>query len=278
MSETVKVATIKTGILSNDFKNRSTIDDVILESGDFILIKDQDDKTENGIYRVNETGSPTRFLLTKGVNASSFGCFVQKGDKNKLTLWTCTNTSGNDIVGDDELTFETIASGSLKSATTEIEILSSDEPSAGQVLTAISPTSAKWESPSMSWSMISDIVTETNTVSTTSDSYTLIPKMEITPGEGKYLIMFSSSAFVSKCYTGNYSIFVGDDIVPYSTRNIINSIVLFVNITQAIHTQAICDVKNGETINVKYKVSKDGATTKGKIEVYQRSLIIKKLS
>ena len=55
-----KVATTGSGTLSSDYENGDTIDGVTLSTGDRILIKDQSPATENGIYIVNISGSPTR--------------------------------------------------------------------------------------------------------------------------------------------------------------------------------------------------------------------------
>ena len=55
-----KVATTGAGTLSSSFKNGDTIDGVTLTTGDRILIKNQSTSSENGIYIVNLSGSPTR--------------------------------------------------------------------------------------------------------------------------------------------------------------------------------------------------------------------------
>ena len=55
-----KVATTTSGTLSSDFEAGDTIDGVTLSAGDRILIKDQGEGSENGIYVVNTTGAPTR--------------------------------------------------------------------------------------------------------------------------------------------------------------------------------------------------------------------------
>ena len=56
----VRVATTVAGTLASSFENGATIDGVVLATGDRILIKNQADAAENGIYTVNASGAPTR--------------------------------------------------------------------------------------------------------------------------------------------------------------------------------------------------------------------------
>ena len=56
----VRVATTTNGTLASAFDNGSTVDGVVLVTGDRILVKDQSNPAENGIYTVNSSGSPTR--------------------------------------------------------------------------------------------------------------------------------------------------------------------------------------------------------------------------
>lgn len=59
-SFSVRVATTTAGTLATGFENGDIIDWVTLVTGDVILIKDQSSGSENGIYTVNASGSPTR--------------------------------------------------------------------------------------------------------------------------------------------------------------------------------------------------------------------------
>lgn len=56
----VRVATTANGTLATAYANGSSIDGQTLVTGDRILIKDQTTATENGIYTVNASGTPTR--------------------------------------------------------------------------------------------------------------------------------------------------------------------------------------------------------------------------
>lgn len=56
----VKATTTLKQVLATDFVNGKSIDGVILSTGDRILIKDQANSAENGVYIVKATGAPSR--------------------------------------------------------------------------------------------------------------------------------------------------------------------------------------------------------------------------
>lgn len=56
----VRCATTAAGTLATSFENGDSAGGVTLATGDRILIKDQAAPAENGIYRVNASGAPTR--------------------------------------------------------------------------------------------------------------------------------------------------------------------------------------------------------------------------
>jgi microcystin-dependent protein len=60
VKSSVRVATTDNGDLSSSFENGKTVDDIILNTDDRILIKNQTTESENGIYTVNTAGAPTR--------------------------------------------------------------------------------------------------------------------------------------------------------------------------------------------------------------------------
>lgn len=107
LKESVVAATTMVHTLSSDFVNGSTIDSVVLTTGDRILVKNQADPIENGIYIVQATaGVPSR-SADLGIGSSASGAFVYvlEGDANDSTGWVCNAPSGDDIVGTDPLTF-----------------------------------------------------------------------------------------------------------------------------------------------------------------------------
>jgi len=90
----VVAATAVAGTLATSFANGSVVDGVTLATTNRILIKNQADGTENGIYTVNASGAPTR--STDMDNGSEFPgafVFVEQGTVNADTGWTCTNNA-----------------------------------------------------------------------------------------------------------------------------------------------------------------------------------------
>lgn len=104
--DSVRAATTTSGTLSSSFANASVVDGVTLATGDRILIKDQTDGSENGIYTVNASGAPTRatdFDEDTEVNRMPF-CFVEEGTANDNTGWVMSN-DGDVTIGTTALTF-----------------------------------------------------------------------------------------------------------------------------------------------------------------------------
>jgi hypothetical protein len=90
----VRVATTTAGTLASSFESGDTVDGVVLATDDRILIKDQSTGSENGIYKVNASGAPTRAsdanTAAELVNAT---VFVQEGSVNADSAWTCTTNA-----------------------------------------------------------------------------------------------------------------------------------------------------------------------------------------
>ena len=85
----------------------ATIDGVTLTSGDRVLLSGQTTTTEDGIYIFNGSGSAmTRAAdFATGDTVASAFMFVEEGTANADTGWVCTNNSGSDVVGTDDLVF-----------------------------------------------------------------------------------------------------------------------------------------------------------------------------
>lgn len=106
----VKVATTGPGTLASDFDNGSTIDNIIINTGDDILIKDQVDGSENGVYRVNASGAPTRREdFDENVEIIAAVVAVEQGDENEDNIWILTTDEPQ--IGVDDLLFQNISSG-----------------------------------------------------------------------------------------------------------------------------------------------------------------------
>lgn len=85
-------------------ENEQTIDG-ILSSADRILVKNQTDPTENGIY-VSQVGAWARAADMNGNDevAGSF-VFVTSGTVNSNTGWVCTNEPESVVIDTDNITF-----------------------------------------------------------------------------------------------------------------------------------------------------------------------------
>ena len=106
LKEACRVATTASGTLSSSFENGDTIDGVTLSTGDRILIKDQSDASENGIYVVKASGSPDRSNdMAIGESVSGDFTFVTEGTINGDHGFVCTSNSGSDTIGTHDLSF-----------------------------------------------------------------------------------------------------------------------------------------------------------------------------
>ena len=101
-----KVATSAPGTLSSDFEAGDTIDGITLSVGDRILIKDQSDGSENGIYVVNTTGAPTRSTdmdSNESCRPNSF-VFIEEGSTSADKMFQLT-TNSDIVIDTTSLTF-----------------------------------------------------------------------------------------------------------------------------------------------------------------------------
>ena len=106
IKEACKVATTASGTLSSSFTKGIIIDGIKLSTGDRILIKDQINASENGIYDVNASGPPDRSSdMAADDTASGDFTFVTEGTVNGDHGFVCTSNSGSDTVGTNNLTF-----------------------------------------------------------------------------------------------------------------------------------------------------------------------------
>jgi Tfp pilus assembly protein FimT len=105
------------------------------------------------------------------------------------------------------------------SATTTVNTSANPAPTTGQILTALSSTSAGWSTPA-SATLTSFIVNSATTCTTNSTSYVSIDGMSITPTTpGAYLVIFSASAGPSTDNQLFYTaVFLNGSIVSNSER------------------------------------------------------------
>lgn len=110
IKQSVRVATTQAQTLASDFVNGDTIDGVVLATGDRVLVKDQADASENGIYVVAASGAPARADdASTGAEVKSMFTFVEEGTTNGDTGWVCT-TNGTITLDTTDLAFTQFSS------------------------------------------------------------------------------------------------------------------------------------------------------------------------
>jgi len=88
-----------------------TIDGYTTLEGDRILVKDQTTASENGIYIARGIAWTRAEDLEAGGGAAGTAIYITNGTANVETLFICTNDSGTDIVGTDDLVFTDSSGG-----------------------------------------------------------------------------------------------------------------------------------------------------------------------
>jgi len=120
--ESIIVTTTENGTLSTAYANGQTVNGVVLATGDRILIKDQTNGSENGIYKVPANGAPARAEdMPIGEKVAGVKVTTEEGTVNKDKTFLCTNDDGSDVVGTDNLVF--ILDSNVTSGTTTNAIL-----------------------------------------------------------------------------------------------------------------------------------------------------------
>ena len=90
----VVAATTQAQTLATDFANGQTIDGVVLATGNYVLVMNQANPAENGVYTVAASGAPARTTgWTNGVGLQAFWqtAYVTGGATNKGKYFVQTN-------------------------------------------------------------------------------------------------------------------------------------------------------------------------------------------
>ncbi|MHA2096622.1 MAG: beta strand repeat-containing protein, partial [Candidatus Hodarchaeales archaeon] len=102
LKDSCRVATTENITLSGT----PNIDEVPIANNDRVLVKNQPDSAENGIYIVNDSGNWSRSSdLAEGANAASVFVFIESGSTNGDSGWVCISDTGTAVVGTDPLSF-----------------------------------------------------------------------------------------------------------------------------------------------------------------------------
>jgi hypothetical protein len=118
----VQAATTVNITLASALENGDTLDGVTLATGNRVLVKNQTDKTENGVYVVKASGAPDRaddYNTAGEVDAGDF-IFVESGTANGKTGWMQTNVITT--VGSDNIEFTQFSGAGTYSAGTGLTL------------------------------------------------------------------------------------------------------------------------------------------------------------
>jgi len=105
--ESVRVASTTNIDVSSGLVDSAVIDGVTVSTGDRVLLKDQTDQTENGVYIVAASGVASRatdFDEPQEVTSGVF-FFVEEGNTGDNRGFVLTSDGGQQAVGTDPLTF-----------------------------------------------------------------------------------------------------------------------------------------------------------------------------
>jgi hypothetical protein len=136
-----------------------TIDGVALSSGDRVLVYEQTDATQNGVYTVTTVGDgSTNWVLTRATDADSYGVsdpdafgegdafFVKEGATGAGELYVM-NTSGTITFGTTNITFTVIAETAVYSAGDSLTLTGTTFDTTQDIRTTATPTFAGVTAP-----------------------------------------------------------------------------------------------------------------------------------
>lgn len=111
----VRAATTANGTLATAYANGSVIDGITLATNDRILIKDQTTQTENGLYKVNASGAPTRTTdADSTAELNNATVYVTSGTVNGGREYT--QSTQNPTIGTSNIVFVQKTTGTIYTA------------------------------------------------------------------------------------------------------------------------------------------------------------------
>jgi len=116
-------ALVKAATTTNiNLESSQTIDDIVVNDGDRVLVKNQTNTAENGIYVVGAGSWVRASDMDVWDEVPSAYVFVEQGTKNKHTGWVCTSAASGTIESSD-ITFTQFTGPGLLSGTNGIKII-----------------------------------------------------------------------------------------------------------------------------------------------------------
>ena len=264
--------------LSTDVENGDVLDGVTLATGNRILVKNQTTQSENGIYVVAASGTPSRasdFDTPAEIDGGDF-VFVTGGTVNDNTGWVQTNTVGT--VGTDPIAFSQFSGSGTYTAGNGLTLTGSsfsiDTAITADLSTAQTLTNKTLTSPTITTPTLTLSSTSSTTAGRISFNSTL-DKLYV--GDGSTAVEFAGSSLITNAQTGSYTLVINDkdkvvEMNVGSANNLtvpLNSSVAFpigtqINIVQTGAGQTTVVATGGVTINatpgLKLRAQWSGAT------------------
>lgn len=114
--QAVRVASTANITIASALTNGSTIDGIVVATGDRVLLKDQSTGSQNGIYAVVASGAASRTAdADTSAEVDSMTVYVEQGTANADTVWTLT--TDNPTLGTTALVYGQINGGATPTAT-----------------------------------------------------------------------------------------------------------------------------------------------------------------
>uniref|UniRef100_UPI003F493AC6 hypothetical protein n=1 Tax=Nonomuraea sp. CA-251285 TaxID=3240002 RepID=UPI003F493AC6 len=106
----VRAATVANGALATAYDDGSVLDGVTLAEGDRVLLKNQTNASENGLYVVAASGAPSRAAdMAAGSSGDGIAVTVTAGTVNADKVWI--QTEDDAVVGTDNLLWSQLGGG-----------------------------------------------------------------------------------------------------------------------------------------------------------------------
>lgn len=106
-----RLASTANVVIASELEAGDSIDGVVLVAGDRVLLKNQTDPIENGVYIASVSGAAARSTdMATGADATNFALFISEGSVNADTAYV--QTAEPAIIGTDGLTWTQFAGGS----------------------------------------------------------------------------------------------------------------------------------------------------------------------
>jgi len=121
-----KVAAVCDSNLEN-LEGLPVVDGYQLQPGNLLLLVNQTNKVENGIWQVSATNWVRNDILSAGSNAAGTFVFITHGAKYKNAGFICTSLPGSDVVGVNDLTFRQFVTKELGVFYDTLKVYTSNE-------------------------------------------------------------------------------------------------------------------------------------------------------